>query len=232
MPTLWIAVASSGSAQRLQDMEDAHPPGFEFTNQAEIHAFRLKLANKEYAHHGDDEIEPLSFNGMPVPSFNIADPKFAVDYFDVGVTCVSSRLRRVLGLGDDVVRYRDIDLDGSAPEVRGRGYQAMQVVLFADPFDRERTSGGMMDVTRPDGSIQREWRLARPDPYGPPLHIQWLDGFVPPSPLFRVPDTPWTLATEALASSVMGAGITDLVFQDVTSERSRHELVFRTSARP
>jgi hypothetical protein len=227
MPTLWIAIPSLDGAQHLQDLKDAHPPGFEFVNQGEVHVFRMNLAEREYPHHGDAEVEPLAFNGMPTPSFRIADRQFALDYFNVGVTCASSRLRRVLGLGGDVVRYRDVDLGSSPLEVRARGYQVMQVVAFADPFDRDRTSGGTAEIVRPDGSTRREWRLAQPDPYGPPLHIHWRDDFVPPAPLFRVPGTPWTLATDALAAVVMKAGVTDVVFQDVVSDRSRQEIVLR-----
>ena len=212
MPVLWIAILSLDGAQRLQDLEDAHPPGFEFINRSEVHASRMDLAEWQHAQHGDAEVEPLAFNGVPAPSFRIADRRFALDYFDIGVTCASSRLRRVLNLGGDVARYRDVDLGGAPPEVRARGYQAMQIVPFANPFDREKTSGSLAETQQPGGSTRREWQLARPDPHGPPLHVHRRNDFIPPSPMFRVPGTPWTLATNALAKAVMDVGITDLVF--------------------
>ena len=96
VPTLWIVMPSLDGAQRLQDLEVAHPPGFEFVNCSEVHAFRMNLAEREYADHGNVAVEPLAFNGVSTPSFRTADRRFALDYFDVGVTCASSRLRRVL----------------------------------------------------------------------------------------------------------------------------------------
>ena len=85
----------------------------------------------------------------------------------------------------------------------------------------------MADVTGPDGAVRREWRIATPDPSGPPLEILCRDDFAAPAPSFRVPGTSCTLATEALAAAVMRAGIVDLVFQDVARERARHDVVLR-----
>ena len=226
MTVLWLIGGSLQSMQYLQDLEDERPPRFEFVNHSDLHRHRMRIEG-EYAHHSEAEREPLAFSGMPAPVFRVGDPAFALDYFDAGVACASPRLRRALALCGDSVRYRDVDMDESPPAVVARGYQAMNVTSFADPFDREQTSGGMADVTGPDGALRREWQIATPDPSGPPLKIRWRDDFVAPAPLFRVPGTAWTLATEGLAAAVMQAGIVDLVFQDVVSQRARHEAVFR-----
>jgi hypothetical protein len=78
------------------------------------------------------------------------------------MNCASSRLRRALGLTEAVISYRDIDLDGSPPAVLANGYQAFQLVNFADPVDWSRTPGMAVDVRRADGSIGKEWRLGPP----------------------------------------------------------------------
>ena len=140
MTVLWLIGGSLQSMQYLQDLEDARPPRFVFVNRSDVHRHRMRIES-EYAHYSEAEREPLAFSGMPTPLFRVGDPAFPLDYFDAGVACASPRLR--LALCGDNVRYRDVDITGSPPTVVARGYQAMDVMSFADPFDKDRTSGGM-----------------------------------------------------------------------------------------
>jgi hypothetical protein len=203
------------------------PPRFEIVNDMAIHEYKRRIYD-EYSDHEESERELVLFRGIPKPVFRFGDPAFKLDYFDAGIHCASSRLRRALGLTETAISYRDIDIDESPPAVRTNEYQAFHLINFADPVDWSRTPGVAVDVRRADGSTGREWRLTPRHPLEPPpLRIYWRDDFVPPAPLFRATGTPWMLATDALADKVMRAGITDLAFLDITSDRAQTELVFR-----
>ena len=226
MTLLWHAIGAVEPSEYFLRIWNERPPGFEIVNEAALHEHKGRIFD-EYINHETAVRELVRFRGMPKPVFRFADPGFQLDFFDAGVPCASLRLRRALGLTETTICYRDIDLDGSPPAVRANEYQVFQPIHFADPLDWSRTPGEAVDVQRADGSIGKEWRLPWPNPAGPPLRVYWRDDFVPPAPLFRVPGTAWMLATDELADRVMRAGITDLVFLDMTSDRAQTELVFR-----
>jgi hypothetical protein len=226
MTLLWLISGSLESMQYVLDMEDERPPRFEFVNRDAIHDYTLRIED-EYYEHDDPEHERLRFNDMPMPVFRIADPAFRLDYFfHQGIACASLRLRRALGLTGAVICYRDIDMDQSPPAVRAQEYQAFRVLASADPIDWSRTTAEVFEIRRPDGSI-RQLRLRAPPTPTDPRRVYWRDDFKPPAPLFRAIGTPWTLATDQLADKVMRAGITDLVFQDLTSDRAQTGVVLR-----
>jgi hypothetical protein len=226
MTLLWSVTGAVDSMQYFLEIWNEEPPRFEIVNEIAIHEYKLRI-HDEYGDHEDAERELVQFRGMPTPVFRCADPTFNLDYFDAGMHCASSRLRRALGLTEAAISYRDIDLDESPPAVRANEYQAFQLVTFADPIDWSRTPGVAVDVRRADGSFGKEWRLGPPNPSGPRQRIYWRGDFVPPAPLFRAIGTPWMLATDDLADKVMRAGITDLAFLDIISDRAQTELVFR-----
>jgi hypothetical protein len=207
-------------------LRNEEPPRFEIVNDIAVHEHKGRI-HDEYHDHEESERELALFRGMPKPIFRFGDPAFELDYFDAGMNCASQRLRRAFGLGDDVVSYRDIDLDGSPPAALAKEYQAFQAVHYADVVDWNRTPGMAFDVRRADGSIGKEWRLGSPGPNDPAVRIYWRDDFVPPAPLFRANGTPWMLVTDEVADKVMRAGITDLTFVDLTNERAQTELVYR-----
>jgi hypothetical protein len=227
MTPLWSAVGAMDSmGYFLRLWYEVQPPRFEIVNGTAIHQHKLRI-HDEYGDHEDIEREMVQFRTMPEPVFRFADPAFKLDYFDAGMPCASLRLRHALGLTEAVISYRDIDLDDSPPAVRANEYRAFQLVNFADPVDWSRTSGEAVDVRRADGSAARQWRLIPPNPVGRPNRVYLRHDFVPPAPLFRATGTPWMLATDDLADKVMRAGITDLAFLDITSDRAQTELVFR-----
>src|ERR1700752_1229272 len=114
MSPLWNLCPSLESLQYFLNLEDAEPPGFELVNRDALVRHWDRFLRGDYDDHGEDEREVLEFDTMPMPVFRIADPAFALDYFQKGrLHCASKRLRQALGLADDVIRYRDIDLDPS-----------------------------------------------------------------------------------------------------------------------
>jgi hypothetical protein len=227
MTTMWAIDDSFESVQYFIALEQAEPPQFEFVNWLAVHKYRRCILD-EYDGDDHDELELLEFNGMPMPVFKIADPAFKLDYFfHDKIRCASLRLRQALGLTDAVIRYRDIDLDQSPLATRKHEYQAFHVVAVGDPIDWNRTRGQFVELPRLDGFVRKIWILEPPDPVGPRQRIYWRDDFTPPAPLFRAFGTPWTMATGALADRVMRAGITDMVFKDVISDRGQTEYVLR-----
>src|SRR5262245_57765543 len=226
MTLLWWAVGAVDSMEYFFELWNEIPPGFKIVNDIAIHEYKSRIYD-EYRDREEAELELVLFRGVPKPGFRVGDPAFKLDYFDAGVHCASSRLRRALGLTEAAILYRDVDLDEPPPAVLAKEYQAFQLVNFADPVDWSRTPGIAIDVRHADGSIGKAWRLGPPDLSGPPRRIYWRDDFVPPAPLFRAIGTPWMLATDDLADRVMRAGITDLAFLDMTSDRAQTELVFR-----
>ena len=215
MLMLWQVRASLESLQLVQDMVDAKPPTFEFVNRRAM-------------------MKPLSLDGAMAdrdgrsdritPIIRITSPDFALDYFDWGLSCASARLRAALGDVGGCMRFRPLDVSGSSPAVVEQAYEVLEVTASADPIDETRTPGEVIDVPGLDGKVSKEWII------GLPAHgdrVFWREDFVPPAPMFRVKGTPWVLATDALADRVMRAGIKDVVFQDLTSNRAQTEVVLR-----
>ena len=227
MTRLWHVCGSIESLQYFLALEEQER--FDLVNfEALGQHWRRFLFGRKFDSYDDAERELLEFDTMPVPVFRIVDPAFRLDYWRKGrIYLASSRLRQAFDLTDTVIRYRDIDLDQSPSAVRAQKYQAFQVVPFADPIDWSRTAGHWLDVARPDGSISKRWFIVPPNPVGPPNRICWRQDFTPPAQLFRAAGTQFMLATDALADRVMRAGITDLMFQDLTSDLAQTELVLR-----
>jgi hypothetical protein len=227
MTLLWQISGAPASMEYLFGLEDEQPPRFELVNAVAFGDARRRVWS-EYAAREDGERELMEFEGMTMPVYRIADAAFRLDFFwHLGLQCASLRLRQALGLTDAVVRYRDIGVQEAPPAVRAQRYQALHVVPIGDPIDWSRTAGQSLEVPQPDGSTRERWFIRPPNPVEPPNRIYWRDDFTPPAPLFRAVGTAAILATDALADRVMRAGITDLVFQDVTSDRAQTELVLR-----
>lgn len=68
-----------------------------------------------------------------------------------GLHFASARLRKALGLGPDVVEYRDVNAAGSATAAQAADYKLLRVVKQADLVDLARIYGHEPD-READGS--------------------------------------------------------------------------------
>ena len=124
------------------------------------------------------------FAAIPKPVLVIRQRGFAPDYLWPGLHFASARFRRLLGLGPDIIEYRDVDASGSTPDVVDADYRIFRVVQDADPVDLRRMYGHEPDRAA-DGTPTMEWLLSVSGPHARARRTVWRDGFVPPAPLFR-----------------------------------------------
>ena len=223
-PLLWPMLPSLASMEAMNRLERRRPPGFLIVNQDAIldamFPLRPGIPGAAAREQAADR-----FAALPRPVLRITGRGFAPDLIWAGLHFASARLRDALGLGPDAIEYRDVDASGSTAAVRAADYKAFRAVHGADPVDLARMYGHEPD-REVDGSPTTAWLLSVSGPHAVPRRMIWRDGFVPPAPLFRDRDGR-LLATEALAARVAGAGVTDVVFQDLVSEAALHGLVFR-----
>ncbi|MFV0624806.1 hypothetical protein ACBY01_12465 [Sphingomonas sp. ac-8] len=211
-PRLWPMLPSLTVMERLSQLELERPPRFKIANIADL-----------FPSDGKHCVA-----AMPTPILVLKEHGFAPDLIWSGFQFVSGRLRDALDLPPHTVEYGEVDTRGSADAARAADYKVLHAVHEADPVDLARMYGYEPDRDA-DGSLSTAWVLAHHGPHAAPRRTIWRDGFVPPAPLFR--DTRGGLiATDALAERVMRAGLTDVMFQDVTSEASLHRIVTRVIA--
>ena len=221
---LWPMLPSLASMEKMHRLERRRPPQCVIVNQDAIYAamFPVDLGTPRPV-RTDQEAD--RFAAMPTPVLRITDRSFAPDLIWAGLHFASARLRDALSLGQDVVEYREVDTSGCAAAARAADYKVFRAVHQADPVDLARMYGHEPDRAE-DGSPTTAWLLSISGPHAVPRRMVWREGFIPPAPLFR-DGTGRLMATEALAERVMGAGVTDVVFQDLVSDAALHGLVFR-----
>ena len=215
--------------EQVTRLEQRRPPRFEIANR-DLIAASLRAADESSPAKAATDQDPLRFAAMPAPLLRIGQRGFAPDYIWVGLYFASARLRDALDLGAGVVEYRDVDATGSGAAARAADYKVFRVVAQAEPVDLARMYGHEPD-READGSPTIPWLLSVGGPHATPRRTVWRDGFVPPAPLFR-DQTGRLIATDVLAERVTRARLTDVVFQDVTSEASLHGLSFRPGQSP
>lgn len=205
-PALWHMGPSLAVMRQASRLETRQPP-------------QLFIANHDRL---GDAVEREAV----VPELVVRQPRFAPDLLWCRVRFASARLREVLALDEDAIRYRPVDASGSTPAARAADYRWFEARHSADPIDYPATY--RVEPERDaDGSISLAWKLSVSGPHAPPRAMVWLEDFVPPAPLFRDADGV-LLATEVLADRVMRAGLTDVAFQDVSSPEALERLVFRS----
>ena len=221
---LWPMLPSLDSMEEMHRLERRRPSQFAIVNQGAIYA-AMFLVDLGTPGPVSTNQEAGRFAAMPTPKLRITSRDFAPDLIWAGLHFASARLRDALGLGPDTVEYRDVDTSGSVPAARAADYKVFRIVHQADPVDLARMYGH--DPHREaDGNPTTAWLLSISGPHAVPRRMVWREGFIPPAPLFR-DGTGRLMATEALAECVMGAGVTDVVFQDLVSDAAPHGLVFR-----
>ena len=232
-PKLWWMVPAMATQNRVDGMQGATPPKAEVVNLGAIYdvLFGPPGSKREPVAEGVHlPVSARDLSAMPTPRFRIAPPKFAFDFFILGLPTVSDRLARTLALPPDAVRYIDVDCSECPPRVREMGYKVLNITTYANPLDRQRTGPGhFVDLTTPDGDTF-VWVTEPSHRSATAPVIAWRDDFVAPAPLFNVPGSAWMLATEELAARVADAGFKDVAFLDVTNDGTRKgELVFRNA---
>jgi hypothetical protein len=160
--------------------------------------------------------------GAPTPRFACTDPTFAPDLIFEGELFASRRLRDAMALDKGVVQWLSVDCTKCPPTMQAADYQLMNLLVFANPMDRERSSPpSFYDVVLPDGDTTFVWTARPYQPGGPVPRVKWHPDFTPPAPIFRVPGLPWVLATEELADRIMRAGVDDIIFTDLQNDGAR-----------
>ena len=221
---LWLMLPSIAIMQQTDKLQRRRPPRFVLVNDDAIHAAENAATGRMPALSHQDWDE-RHFAAGPTPHLVITHGQFAPDYLWSGIHLASARLRAAFDLGPAAIEYRDVDTAGSTAQVRAADYKVFRVVQRADPVDLRRMHGHEPDRDV-HGDPTTAWTTSITGPHAPSRPTVWRDGFVPPAPLFRDGHGRF-IATDALADRVMRAGISDVMFQDVTSEASLHALTLR-----
>jgi hypothetical protein len=162
-------------------------------------------------------VEGRDLSGMPALRLRAADD-LTYDHFIMGLPLVSGRLAGTLALDPGQAQLLEVDCSDCPPEVQAMGYRVLNVLAYGNPLDRRRTGpGGFVDLTTQDGETFA-WVPPPVGPATPPPTIAWNRGFTSPAPLFIVPGSAWTLASEALAGRIAGAGFKDVAFIDLEND--------------
>lgn len=221
---LWWMTPAMSTQRRVDDLQTARRPKAEVTNLTAIYDFLFGPPGAMPAPAVEGVNLPVAardLSAMPTPVLRIEPEDFAFDFFTLGLPMVSERLADALMLSPEQVQYVDVDCSACPARTRGMGYMALNVLAFANPLDRGRTGPGrFVDVDTPQGPTFA-WVTEGAHPGATVPRIAWRDGFVPPAPLFRVPGSLWTLATDELADRVADAGFDDVAFLDVTNDGTR-----------
>ena len=222
---LWALMPSLASMQRTVDLAMARQPAFEWINRDDHADFTAGLGEaRDGLGRSLGQVTGRDLSGAPMPRWRCTDPTFAPDLMFEAELFASRRLRDAMRLDDGAVQWLDVDCSDCPPVMQAADYRLMNLLAFANPIDRERSSPPMFeDVVLPNGSTTFVWTAPPYQPGGMISRVLWRTDFVPPAPLFRVPGGVWTLATDQLAERVMRAGIKDAVFMDFENDGTRGE---------
>lgn len=167
-----------------------------------------------------------SGEGSPVtPELAIADAGFDLDFFEDGLTFVSSRLIDAMDLPAGVVEAGAVDDRTCAEAVRRMRYRTLELRIRADLIDPDASDGSVVEWTDENGAVRSEWMTATPEPNRPTPQVRWRDGFVPPADLFLIEGSPWRVATDALAARVAAIGAVGIDFVDPIASAATGDLV-------
>lgn len=204
----WEMTGGIRSMDRLVELELAVPPRFSVLNR-----FDLATAPADR---------------RPIPRLLLTEPEFAPDLIFSGFLFASARLRAILELAEEDIRYTPIELIKSSAAAIQADYHLFEPLKVGDPVDSVRSQGEYVDMLDSDGRPVREWQRLPGGPGGPSGLLHWREDFVPPAPVFRCDALLVTLATEEVARRVMRRSL-DVAFVDVTGQGSRTELVLRAA---
>lgn len=219
---LWWMIPTIASQERVDKLATRKKPQVGFVNDDELHEFRHGSPGTLPEARPDGIFLPVeNWSAMPTPRLFVRTSDFQPNYFWLGLKLVSDHLARTVALGPEQVQYIEADCSECPTSVQDMGYKAINVLACANPIDRERSGPGrFVDIETPGGPTYA-YVSNRQSPFDPVDRIYWREDFVPPAPLFCVPNSGWLLATEELAERVTRAGIDDVAFLDVTNDGTR-----------
>jgi hypothetical protein len=205
---------------RVDALAGKAKPKVEVVNAAEIQnallgppeAPRPPLHGK--IHH---PIAAEDWSSLPRPKLRVAEPGFRFDLFRLSLEFVSEKLAQAFASAGASPDYLPVDCTECTTEVQDKGYQTLNVTVFANPLDRDRTRPADFVDVESEGESTFVWVPGMPHPNQPAPAICWRNDFEPPAPMFRVPGTGWTLVTEELAAAITNAGLEDVAFFDLTN---------------
>ncbi len=219
-----------GTQERVDAMQRGRKPKAEVLNLSEVYDFLFGPPDAVREPKIADvflPIVPADWSKLPALKLRITPADFAYDYFIMGLPLVSARLRTVLALEPDRVRYLDVDCFECSAAVQAMDYKVLHVLTYANPLNRELTGPcRFIDVKTPAGPTFA-WVRPPINPNDPPPRIAWRADFAAPAPLFQVPNSAWTLATDELAERVMRAGFSDVAFYEHTKDGTQAALITR-----
>jgi hypothetical protein len=216
----WLIGQSSEGMERLHELEDRIPP-------AVIVKYDREASHRESQDRWDRRIANIAGVLGPkdpaqwVPmTLTILEESFCPEFFVRSAWFVSARLREVMDLPDHVAQYLPVDSSGCHEKAREQNYMVMDPFAVQNAIDTERSVIDYGDYPEDDGTITKQVLGVK--------NFVWRECFVSEVPIFRDPHDNRFFATDAFAEKVLRAGITDMKFQDVTSERAKKELVIKT----
>lgn len=228
MTNLWNMSPSIAAGESLSRLVDRDPPAFAWVNRAQ-YADAIQTGGSIPDEDGFPlgQVRGVDLSSLPRPRLQCTEPDFAPDLIFWGELFASGRLVEALALESASVQLIDVDCEHCPPAMQAAGYRLLNLLAFANPMDIERSEpADFFSFRNPDGGEDRVWLFDGAGPGDPAPRIVWRDAFTPPASLFRVPGSPWALATESLAASVAASGLQDVAFYDLTA---RDRLIERES---
>ncbi|MEM9628383.1 MAG: DUF1629 domain-containing protein [Pseudomonadota bacterium] len=150
----------------------------------------------------------------------ILEESFYPDFFVRSAWFASARLREVMDLPDHVAQYLPVDSTACHEKAREQDYMVMDPFAVQNAIDTERSEIRYGDYPEHDGTITKQVMNVK--------NFVWRENFVSEVPIFRDPHDNRFFATDAFAEKVLRAGITDMWFRDITSERAQTEIMIKT----
>jgi hypothetical protein len=217
----WLWSLDADTLDDLLRGAQADPPQIGFANDAALLPMQQRLLDRLAAtENGDVRLDQFG----PV-ELAVTRRGFAPDYFVWGgISFASAALRQVLALSPDVIEYYPVNADRSRPDVIARDYRIMHPVAVRPLIDLQHTPHERLPVQRSDGSIADAILLT------PERRQYWRNDFVADVPLFRAAHSHAIVAEDTLAERILAAGMTGVVFQDITSDRAQREFVLKKVA--
>ena len=213
----WGFGASLAAAERTHAYDAQGRPIVDIVNATERRGAE-KLNVECLAHWLDPTAEVEHWDQRAEPArLLIRDPEFAPDYmFTHGVELASERLREAMALGPQTVHWRPVALAAPSPAVMRQDYRQMHLRRMLDIVDGARTAFDTHEM-RCGQSPGRmlELKLAK--------SIYWREDFDSAHALFRARHTNLSVASDALATRVLEAGIRDVAFLDYPRMSAAYE---------